>query len=189
MNDEEDSQSDSPRMSAWKLIRLICLGVVATSVLSCVVIAASRSKGLTAVTVFVLDPDDEPQDHDLPFIKAHDALPDYELVAYRSSGATTSLGTKPNTSAAEGLTWTLNEPLPVCEVVGIRLQDQDKLISDSITEVQVVSEFAESDGYRFEFRTEHSVSVGVQSFFRTPIGMAISAAFFIAILLMLASAI
>ena len=189
MNLEETNQSAASRVSAWQITRLICFGVVAVSVLSCVAIAVSRSNGLTEVKVVAVDPDAEPRDHDLPLIKAHEALPDYELVVYHSSGLTTNLGTKPNTSAADGLTWTLNAPVPVCEIAGLRLQDQDKLVSDAITEVQIVSESAESDGYRFEFQTEHSASVGVQSFFRTPIGLAISAAFFLAVLLMLASAI
>lgn len=189
MTNDTTDQTASVRPSAWQITRLICFGVVALSVLSCVAIAAYRSDGLTQVKVVALDPDAEPRDHDLPLIKRRDALPDYELVVHYSSGLTTNLGTKPNTLAADGLTWILNEPVPVCEIAGLRLQDRDTLFSDAITEVQVVSASAESDGYRFEFQTERSASVGVESFFRTPIGMAISAGFFLAVFLMVVSAI
>jgi len=188
MSDDASDQTASSRPSAWQITRLICCAVVALSVLSCVAMAVYRSDGLTQVTVVALNPEAEPRDHILPLIKRHEALPDYRLVVHHSSGLTTNLGTKPNTSAADGLTWTLNEPVPVCEIVGLRLQEQDKLVSDAITEVQVVSTSAESDGYAFQFQTQRSASVGVQSFFRTPIGMAISAAFFLAVLLMIASA-
>ncbi|MBV08612.1 hypothetical protein [Rubinisphaera sp.] len=69
----------------------------------------------------------------------------------------------------------------------MRLQDQDKIISDVITEVQVTSDTAEADGYRFDFQTEYSLSVGIQSFFRTPIGKTISAAFIVAVLIIIFS--
>lgn len=183
-----DQSAISSPSSAWRITRLICCGVVAISILSCVAIAAARSNGLTQVTVVALDPGVEPRDHDIPLLKQKDALPDYELVVYLSSGLTIDLGTKPNTSAVDGLEWTLNEPVSVSEVAGVRLQDQDKLISDTITEVQITGDSAEADGYRFTFTTERSAAVGVSSFFRTPIGMAIFAAFFVAVLLMLAGA-
>jgi hypothetical protein len=58
------------------------------------------------------------------------------------------------------------------------------LSPDPITEVQVVSETVELDGYRFDFSTEYSASLGVESFYNTPIGLVISGAIFIAIFVM-----
>ncbi|HBN74529.1 MAG TPA: hypothetical protein DD473_01660 [Planctomycetaceae bacterium] len=186
-----EEQSDKTRtgstQSAWPMMRLICFGIILLSVISCVVIAAFRSNGLIHVTVTALNSEVEPRDHNLPFIKQQESLPDYELIVNYSNGLKTNLGTKPNSSAVQGLTWRLNEPVPVCEIVGVRLQDQDKLISDVITEVQVTSDSTEADGYQFDFYTEHSVAIGVQSFFRTPIGVAISAAFFVAVLIIIFS--
>ncbi|WP_339749464.1 hypothetical protein [uncultured Rubinisphaera sp.] len=172
---------------AWQIARLICFAIILLSVISCVVIAAIRSNGLTQVTVTVLDPEIEPRDPIVPFMNPQEALPDYELVVIDSSGHKTNLGTRPNTSAVHGLSWQLNEPASVSEIVGLRLQDQDKVISDVITEVQVTSDTAAADGYRFDFQTEYSLSVGIQSFFRTPIGKTISAAFFVAMLIIIFS--
>jgi len=155
------------------------------SVLSCIAIAAIRSNGLTQVTVTALNVDAEPRDHVIPFIKRTDALPDYQIIISLSSDRTINLGTKLNTSAIDGLTWVLNDPVSVSEVVGVRLQDQDKMIADAIAEVQITSNSVSTADYRFDFQTERSASIGVKSFFQTPIGMAISAGFFIAVLLML----
>ena len=176
-----------PTHPTWQITRLICFAIILLSVISCVVIAAIRSNGLTQVTVTALDWDNEPRDPIVPFMNPREALPDYELVVIDSSGQKTNLGTKPNTSAVHGLSWQLNEPVPVSEIVGLRLQDQDKIISDVITEVQVTSDTAEADGYRFDFQTEYSLSVGIQSFFRTPIGKTISAAFIVAVLIIIFS--
>lgn len=101
------------------------------------------------------------------------------------NGRTSDLGAKPNTSAIDGLTWVLNDPVSISEVVGVRLQEQDKLIADAITEVQITSNSVSTANYRFDFQIERSASIGIKSFFQTPIGMAISAGFFIAVLLML----
>ena len=180
--------STASAQSLWVTTKLICIGVVAVSVLSCVGIAAVRSTGLTQVSVTALDPKAEPRDHNIPFIKQKDALPDYQLVIYLSDGDQRDLGTKPNKLAADGLHWTLNEPVSVAEISGVRLYDQDKVISDAITEVQVTGDTVTADNYRCEFTTERSTTVGVQSFYSSPIGKAIAGAFCIAILLILASA-
>ncbi|MEO2032947.1 MAG: hypothetical protein ABGZ35_12750 [Planctomycetaceae bacterium] len=190
MIDQGDNQTHTiPATSLWQITKLVCCGVVIFSVLSCVGIAVVRSNGLTQVTVTALNADAEPRDHRIPLFKRKDALPDYEIVVSLNSGGAMYLGAKPNTSAVDGLTWTLNNPVSVSEVAGVRLQDQDKVVSDAITEVQVTSDSVSTTDYRFDFRTEHSASVGIKAFFLTPIGMAISAAFFIAVLLIIAGGI
>lgn len=103
----------------------------------CVIIAAIRSEGLTQFKVTALDEDAEPRDHGLPLIKQRDAFPDYEIVVMTQDGFKTRLGAKPNTLAKDGLDWTLNDPISVAEITGVRLQDQDKVISDAIAEVQI----------------------------------------------------
>jgi len=53
-------------------------------------------------------------------------------------------------------------------------------ISDAISEVQIDEQSVTDSNYRFDLYAEQSFSVGVHSFFQTPIGQAISAAFLIA---------
>ena len=91
-------------ISAWGLAGRVCAGVVVASVLACVIMAAVRSTGLTEVTVTALDPDAEPRDHKLPFVKQKEALPDYQITINLDSGDQIQLGAKPDTSAADGLT-------------------------------------------------------------------------------------
>ena len=187
--ESKDSPDPPTPVSAWRVTYWICCGLVVLSVLSCVAVAALRSQGLTQVTVTALDPETEPRDHGIPLIKQKEALPDYEVIVNLSRGPAVKLGAKPNTSAKDGLVWVLNDPVPVAEVSGIRLQEQDKVIQDVITEVQIAGASVETENYRFEFEFERSLAVGVKSFFATPVGKAISFAFVVAVLLMLASAI
>ncbi len=186
MSDEATKSETS--ISPWRITSWICCSVVVISVIFCVIIAAIRSEGLTQVTVTALNEEAEPRDHALPLIKQKDALPDYEIVVMTQDGFKTRLGAKLNTSAKDGLDWTLNDPISVAEITGVRLQDQDKVISDAIAEVQITDKSVVAGNYRFDFQTEHSAAVGVQSFFKTPIGIAIATAFLIAVILMLVSA-
>ena len=149
--------------------------------------AGVRSKGLVQVTVTVLDKASEPRDHKIPLIKQKESLPDYEILVNLNNGQQVSLGAKPDTSAADGLTWSLSDPVSLAEIASVRLQEQDKVVSDAIAEVQVTGEPVTQKGYRFDFRCERSASVGIRSFFSTPIGKAIAAGFCIAVLLMLLS--
>ena len=176
---------DLPSTTPWRATKLVCSAVIITSIFSCVGIAAVRSNGLVSVKVTALAAVAEPRDHGVPLLKQNDALPDYEIIVVLTSGQTINLGAKPNESAINGLTWTLNDPVSISEVVGVRLQDQDKLVSDALTEVQITDDVATSGNYRFEFKTERSASVGVKAFFLTPIGLAISAAFFVGVLIMI----
>ncbi len=180
--------NQSTKLSPWKLTGWICAGVIGVSVLLCVVMAVVRSNGLTAVTVTALEDTIEPRDHDLPFVKQREALPDYELVVHLKSGDSFRLGTKPDTSAADGLTWHLNEPVSIADVTSVRLQDQDKVISDTIAEAQILGDSITEKGYRFEVASKRSMAVGVQSFFGTPIGQAITAGFCIAMIIIVLSA-
>jgi len=174
-------------MSPWHLIGWVCAGVIVASVVACIVLAAIRSTGLTQVTVTALDGANEPRDHKLPLFKQKEALPDYELTILLKRGDSIRLGAKPDTSAAAGLAWQLNDPVSLADVASVRLDEQDKLVSDAVAEVQIVGDSTTDKGYRFEFASERSFTVGIQSFFGTPIGQAIAAGFFIAVFLMVAS--
>ena len=171
----------------WRFIKLICLGVALLSVLACVAMAAVRSDGLTQVTVTALDAEAEPRDHNIPFIKQKDALPDYTITVNSTRRKQTYLGVKPNESAIAGLVWKLPDPISTHDVASICLKDNDTVVSDVIAEVQFNNESVTSGNYRFEFATERSFGVGVESFFRTPVGQAITFAFTIAVLLMIFS--
>ncbi|SHJ91594.1 hypothetical protein SAMN02745181_2762 [Rubritalea squalenifaciens DSM 18772] len=159
--------------------------VVIGSLLSCLCIAVVKSKGLTSISVKAHEQTVEPLDHRLMIIKKEEALPDYELILIKNDGDKVRLGAKPNTSAKEGLVWNLSEAIPVHEISSIRLQDQDKLVSDAIVEVEIKDAGVVGAGYEFQFATERSFDVAVTAFFSTPIGIAISVAFGLAVLMII----
>jgi len=130
-------ESQQTAMSPWRLTGWLCGAIIAASVVACVVMAGMRSNGLIQITVTALDAAAEPRDHNLPFVKQKEALPDYEIVVNLNDGQRIRLGAKPDSSAVGGLTWNLSDPVSLAEVASVRLDEQDKLISDAITEVQI----------------------------------------------------
>ncbi len=168
-------------MTTSRVVRLICTATIGGCVLACLAIAVAQSNGLVSVTVTALA--DEPSDHDIPLFKREDALPDYELSLIADDGSTRYLGTKPNSSADNGLTWTLDDAVSISQIASVRLTEQDKLVSDAIAEVHVLGDSVTANDYRFDFVCAHSFSAGLTAFFRTPIGIAVCVAFGIAILL------
>lgn len=180
---EETSLEQSFSLMRWTL--RVCLFVIIGSVLACIALAASRSSGLTAVAVSAIDSESEPRDHNIPFVKQHDALPDYKIIVLLESGRSINLGTRPNTSAVNGLTWRPAKPIAVSIISGVRLLDDDKLVSDVIAEVPLKTDKATSGNYRFKFTTAYSFSAGIDAFFQTGIGKAIATAFTIAILVLI----
>lgn len=187
--DPEPSKLDGAKsVSPFRVLGWICAGVIGVAVLACVLLASSRSEGLSRVTVIAQKDTDEPRDHQIPFIKQKEALPDYELVIVCRRGTNERLGMKPDRSARDGLTWTLREPISINDIASVRLQDRDKVLSDVVAEVEFTKGPATDSGFDFQFETVQSSKVGIDSFFDTPIGKAISGAFFIAVLLMLLAA-
>lgn len=174
---------------AWsRTVFSIASRVAVVSLAACILLAALNSVGLSAVRVTALEDTVEPRDHNLPVVKQQEALPDFELIVVLRSGGQVKLGAKPDTSAADGLVWTLTEPVAVSDIASIRLEEQDKLVSDAVAEVQFAAGPVTGKGYVFSFTTTRSLGVGVQAFFRTPVGLAIVGAFFVAIVLVLVSA-
>ena len=173
MQDTDSRTPETPeqrRISPWRLTGWLCAGVVVVSLIVCVVMAAIRSTGLTQITITALDQKSEPRDHKLPFVKQKEALPDYEITVLLTNGDKVRLGAKPDVSAIDGLTWRLTDPVSVADVATVRLQEQDKVVADAIAEVQIFGDSVTEGNYRFDFTTERSTSVGVSSFFATPIG-------------------
>ena len=170
-----------------RFAKLFCLGVIVLSVLSCVALAVVRSVGLTRITVTALDEKAEPRDLGIPFVDQEKSLPDYRVTVKTCSGSKVDLGVKLNTSGVDGLQWQLPSPISTADVASVRLDDEDTVVSDAIVEVQFLDDPVTSGNYRFEFETQRSFGVGVQSFFKTPIGIAIAGAFAIAVFILVFS--
>lgn len=174
------------RAAKWFFV-LVAVG----SLLACVALAYQQSVGVVAVTVTATEEAVEPETggllSKLPLLGAKEKQPDYDLSLRLTSGRTVSLGTKQDQTAAQGLSWTLNDPVSVSEVASVRLRERGRYLSEPVVEVPLQPDGAAAKGYQFSFVLERSFAVGLHSFFGTPIGKAIAAAFFIAILALLLS--
>jgi hypothetical protein len=173
-------------VKASQVVRWGCVAIAVISLLSCVVLAAIKSEGLAVVAITAIDPKKEPVDHALPLIKQKEALPDYELFVRMLDGRTIPLGAKPDSSAADGLEWKINDSICVSDIASLQLRERDLVMSDALAEVQVQAGSVTSNNYRFDFVTEPSLKVAIRSFFSTPIGMAIVGAFFLALVVSVA---
>ena len=114
------------KLSTWQIIGRIAATVVVASVLLCVFLAWLRSTALTQITVTAIDPKAEPSDHQLPFVKQKEALPDYELFVIRQTDVRIDLGVRPDRSAAGGLEWNVPEPVSVRAVLPLSFFQQHK---------------------------------------------------------------
>ena len=162
-------------MKTWGLFRLLLTVTTGLSLLACIAVAVIRSNSLVSVTITAMG--DEPNDHGIPMVLQSEALPDYELALIDDFGNSRYLGTKPNASAANGLTWKLDEPALINGIAAIRLQERDALVSDQLAEVHVNGAAIEENGYRFEFECSRTFEGAVSAFFMTPIGLALCIAF------------
>ena len=169
----------------WRIVQWAGGLTVLGCIVACLIIAVQQSNGLTSVTVVAVDENAEPRDPGIPLIGDGDRLPDYRLVVKASGNRSIDLGTKPNESARNGLTWHLPQPIPTNEIASIRLEDEDAFFSDLIAEVQFADGPIDTEKFQFRFETTRSFAAGVRSFFRTPIGLAITAALMIAIVVIL----
>ena len=174
---------------ASKPVGRVCGGVIVVAVGACVGLAAARSEGVTGVTVTALDPAAEPRDHAVPLVRRREALPDYRVTLVRASGTTATLATRYNTSAAGGLSWRVDPPVPLFDLASVRLEDEDKLSDDRLADVSAARLRAgpvTEGNYRLEVTTARSFGAGLEAFFATPAGRAILAALGLAVLVLAA---
>lgn len=151
-------------------------------------ICYAKSNAIESVSVQVLDPEKEYRDPSIGTIGAHDKLPDYRLSIIDTDGRTHPLGTHVNTSAAEPLTWVLQEPYALINASSLRLVDEDKLESDVLEEVQITGTEVTGSKYRFKITQTRTFKSGMEYFISTPIGMIVGGAIGLAILIAILAA-
>lgn len=183
----QTQSADRTGISLWLLTGCLALAFVVGAILTSILMSFARSTGLSEIKVTALEESAEPRDHDLPFINQKEALPDYKITVNLSNGRRIQLGTKLDTSAVDGLVWPLNELVNIDDVASIKLVEEDKLVSDAIAEVKLQGDSTTEGAYRFDFVYERSFALGVKSFFASSIGVAITSAFSIALLLLILS--
>jgi len=183
--EELHEQLEKHSKSVWHLSKIVACSLIVLALAASIFIGASKNKGLETITVTAISADKEPKDHNIPLFKRKEALPDYEVHVVYKNERTETLGARPNMSAANGITWTCSEPIAIYEIASIRLSDKDQMSSDVLQEVSIGKGEVTSGNYVFKFETASSASIGLWSFFKTPLGLAILGVVAIAVLLML----
>jgi hypothetical protein len=164
------------RLQGWFVALIAALAV-------CFLIGAALNRtGLTAVRVQLKPGVDEPGDHHLLGVGGKDKLPDYELEV-RGGDRWVSLGGRRNTSAKDGLEFSVKEPLPLRKVEELRLVEQDHMENDVLDRLPVNGEKLAGKAFDFEIKSAESWSVGAQWFWDSAIGKAILAGITIAVVI------
>ena len=163
---------------------LVSLTVLALLAVTIVVMSAVNGREVTALRVRLVGSaavPDEPWDKELG---AAGRLPDYALRVARF-GPDRQLGLHRDTSAADGLTFTLPEPARAGELGELVLVEVDPVLDDELARFQPADGPRVSNGYELTRVTQRSFNAGFWHFAGTPIGNAIMVGIAIAVLLVI----
>jgi hypothetical protein len=175
-------------MSAWKLVKFVCL---ALAILLVAVFAAGslmNADAITQVRVQLLPGKEEPGDHHLLGIGEEDRLPDYSI-RIRTMDHWQQIGTRLNTSAGHGISFPLAAPISLRQASELQLIEDDKLENDVLEQLPISGTTFAGERFEFEISTERSSKAGMEWFFDTPVGKAISAGITIAVIVLILAAV
>lgn len=175
-------------MSARKVLLWLGPTVAVASLAVCLGLAIAHSDGVVAVSVTPSQAQPAKTGiRDRVMEMAAPKTDDYNLRLKLKNGGSVDLGTKHNATPGQGMTWNLGNAVSVADVMTVELRTRALVGSKPLAEVPLILAGTTSGDYAFTFQTERSFRIGVESFFATPIGKMIAAAFFIAVLLFLFS--
>jgi hypothetical protein len=175
-------------MSTWRIAQFVIGAVLILLVALFVAGGLANSNAITQVRVQLLPGKEESNDHHLLGIGDGDKLPDY-TVRIRTNDRWMQIGTQLNTSAADGLNFPLAESLPVRQALEIQLVEDDKLENDILEQLPINGTKLTGNRFAFEIATERSSRAGMEWFFDTPVGKAISIGITIAVVVVILAAI
>jgi hypothetical protein len=123
---------------------------------------------------------EEPGDHHLLGIGEKEKLPDYRL-SIRTKDGWEEVGTRLNTSAAGWLGFPLGSGLPARRALELQLIEDDKVENDILEQLPIRGTAFSGKQFDFTIATRQSFESGMEWFFDTPIGKAISLGITIAV--------
>jgi hypothetical protein len=159
-------------VSRTRIILLVSIALLAALFLS---LAWRNSVALTSVSIRVKDGVKEHMDHTLLGLGAEHRLPDYKVqlrINHRMFPA--NLGTKLNTSATNWLHYAVNDLVPLRTVQEVVIVEEDKMENDVLERIQVTDREIEGADFRVRLATTRSFEIGMNWFFKTPMGKAVS---------------
>jgi hypothetical protein len=168
-------------MSAWRIAQVVAVGVFLALCGAFVWGSLQNSSAITEVDVRLKPGGNEPGDHHLLGVGHEDKLPDYTL-NIRTKDGWDPIGTRRNTSAADWLKFPVANGIPVRRAAELQLVEDDTVENDVLEQLPI--EGLTLSGKQFDFRltTEDSFEAGMDWFFDTPPGKAISLGITLAVL-------
>ena len=127
-------------------------------------------------------------DHVLVGFGSENRLPDYKI-KLRVNGKIMAidLGTKLNTSATNWVDFSVNDIVPVRKLQEVLVIEDDKVANDTLDRIQPSGESFEGSEFQVKLTTARSFDAGLNWFFNTPPGKAVSTGIIIGIVLVIAS--
>jgi hypothetical protein len=160
-------------MSTWRIVSSLAVLLLITFVGLFVYGCLANADAITQVRLRLLAGSEEPRDHQLPGFGDDDLLPDYMLRVY-TGDRWRQIGTRPNTSAKDWLTFPVTDPMPLRHAFEFQLIEDDKLEDDVLEVVPIIGNRLKGKNFEYEVSTEGSLKSGMEWFFETSVGKAIS---------------
>jgi hypothetical protein len=111
-------------------------------------------------------------------------LPDYRVKLHVTKRfLNIDLGTKLNTSATNWLEYPVKDIVPLRHVQEVLIVEDDKVASDILERFQIVDQTAQGKSYHCRLNMTRSFEAGMQWFFSTPVGKAVSIGIIILVVL------
>jgi hypothetical protein len=171
-----------------KRIRLLLVLSVVLLAGLFLVLSWQNSLALTAVSIRIKDGMKEHTDHTVLGFGAEHHLPDYKVKLRVSRRLLAiDLGTRLNTSATNWVEYSVNELIPVRHVQELMVIEDDRAEDDVLDRVQGTGLEREGASFKSIFVARRSFEVGMNWFFGTPLGKAVSAGVVVGIVLLILS--
>ena len=155
-------------------IRNAILVIVGIVLLAHLVHAALHCHALTNVTIQLRPEVPEHKDKSLLGIGAAEVLPDYEVVILGRDRHRWNLGFKKDTSAADGLTFPVAEPIPLRHVQAIVVQDKDRYETDVLDTTPILAPHFQTERFAYTIDTAATFDAFMNCFFGAGLGLVIS---------------
>jgi hypothetical protein len=162
---------------------ILIVGVVALVALFGV-LSFRNSTVVTSVAIRLKDGVREHQDRTVLGVGKEHQLPDYRVKLHVTRRfLNVDLGTHLNTSATNWIEFSVKEVIPLRHVQEVLIIEDDKVVSDALERLHIAGEMTEGKSFHCRLTTERSFEAGMNWFFNTPVGKAVS--FGIALLVVL----
>jgi hypothetical protein len=146
------------------------------------VLSWHNSIALTSVSIHLKEGVKEHMDHTLLTLGAEHRLPDYKVqLRVSRKFLARDLGTKLNTSATNWLEYPVTDHVPFRQVQEVVIIEDDKVENDLLERMQVTGTEMQGAIFRYRLTTNRSFDVGMEWFFDTPVGKAVTAGIVIGI--------